>query len=90
MGFILFNTSSFQDFPGGCRAKVLVVHIVIFVLDEAVVGIREVREGLIHLFAVVEVLGLPTHGKPTMQFMRVQISSSQSVPVKSSIDSIVT
>lgn len=43
--------------------KLLVVHIVIFVLDEAVMGIREVREGLVHLLAVVEVFGLPRRAR---------------------------
>jgi hypothetical protein len=52
--------------------KVLVVHIVIFVLDQAVMGIREVREGLVHLLAVVEVLGLPVPGKSPVFSRRME------------------
>ena len=66
--------------------KCLVVHIVILVLDEAVMGIREVREGLVHLLAVVEVLGLPRTENPSALCTRVQVSLSITAifPVKSS------
>jgi len=38
--------------------KMLVVHIVILVLDQTVVSISEVGECLVHLFTIVQVLGL--------------------------------
>ena len=39
-------------------AELLVVHVVILILDEAVVGICEVGQGLVHLLPVAQVLGL--------------------------------
>ena len=40
--------------------KMLIVHIVILVLDQTVVSISEVGECLVHLFTIVQVLGLST------------------------------
>lgn len=39
-------------------ARRLIVHVVIFVLDQAVVSICEIGQGLVHLLTVVQILRL--------------------------------